>query len=101
VLDGHRGVRHLVFFGVRLLEAVAFADVAVALRCAAGFEAAFGAGFGCDLEGRAAGGGLDAGSASRVASSGASVSALATLIELDSVRWQVSQVTMVRTSVPS
>ena len=49
----------------------------------------------------AAGAGSGAGSDVTPTGSVSAGSALATPIELDSVRWQVSQVTMVRTSAPS
>jgi hypothetical protein len=68
------------------LEAVAFA--AAVFRGAAGFVVGW---TGCS------------GTASGSATVGGGVlgSTFATAIELDSVRWQVSQVTIVRTSAPS
>jgi hypothetical protein len=83
---------------VRLLEAVAL--VAADFRCAAGFDVGFE---GCCLAGPAAATGSCAGGGggSAAIACGAAGSKLATAIELDSVLWQVSQVTIVRTSAPS
>jgi hypothetical protein len=68
------------------LEAAAF--VAAVFRGAAGF-----------VVGWTGGSGTASGSATM--GWGVAGSKLATAIELDSVRWQVSQVTIVRTSAPS
>ncbi len=97
MLDPHRRPGHLVFLCVRRLEAVAFSAVGVGLRRAAGFAAGFS---GFVLAGGAVAAGSGAGSGSS-AMGWVAGSAFATAIELDSVRWQVSQVTMVRTSAPS
>jgi len=87
----------LVFFGARLFESDAFAVAAFALGLlgAAGLAAGFAA---CAGRALATGAALACGTG--VASTG-SGSALATPIALESMRWQVSHVTMVRTSAPS
>jgi hypothetical protein len=75
------------------LDTVALAALAAGLRCAAAFAAGLTAGFGAAATGSGAGGGaIGSGSAGIV---------LATPMVLDSVRWHVSHVTIVRTSVPS
>ena len=87
--------------------AVAFL-VAVAVLAAAGLRRsdAFAAGLPAVLARGAAAAGAGMGSGSGVTASGAMASAsagsaAATPIVLDSVRWQVSHVMIVRTSVPS
>jgi hypothetical protein len=77
------------------LEAVAFAPAI--FGWAAGFAPGFAGGV---LTAPATATGSAAGSGSAATDSDAG-STLATAIVLDSVRWQVSQVTMVRTSAPS
>jgi hypothetical protein len=84
------------------LEAVGFATAAAGFRDAPDLEAGLGAGFVCGvLAGRCAAVVSRSGWDSSAAGSDASASALATETELESVRWHVSQVTMVRTSAPS
>ena len=100
-LHRDRGFRQLRFFGELFFDAVDFAAAAARLGAglAAGF--AFGAGFSFGAAGAtaaAAGAGVGSGSGAAAAGSG---SALATPIELERVRWHVSHVTIVCTSVPS
>jgi hypothetical protein len=80
---------------VLLLEAVGFAAAAVGLRCEVGLAAGLVGAFGATAAGSTARMG------SVAAGSGSTGAVPAMPMVLESVRWQVSQVMIVRTSAPS